>query len=211
MADEMGLRDRKRQRTRQALISAAMRLFAEKGYEQTTVAEIAASAEVSTKTFFNHFASKDEVLFPHLSARIEDAVALIEQPKPGEKMSDVLMRAMEHMLADAVRDELDAGLASVRLPMIISGPSVQAATLHRYFQAETRLAEALHRAYPDILDAPAAGAVIGSLMGAVLAAALICLQRGDSTDQVQAAARQAIGIAMAGLRSVDDNTHWQNP
>ena len=211
MADEMGLRDRKRQRTRQALISAAMRLFAEKGYEQTTVAEIAAGAEVSTKTFFNHFASKDEVLFPHLSARIEDAVALIEQPKPGEKMSDVLMRAMEHMLADAVRDELDGGLASVRLPMIISAPSVQAATLHRYFQAETRLAEALHHAYPDNLDAPAAGAVIGSLMGAALSAALICLQRGDTSEQVQAAARQAIGIAMAGLRSVDDNAKGQQP
>src|ERR1700739_3018769 len=139
MADEMGLRDRKRQRTRQALISAAMRLFAAKGYEQTTVAEIAAAAEGSTKTFFNHFASKDEVLFPHLSARIEDAVNVIEQRKPTDNMSDVLMRAMEHMLADGVRDELDGGLASVRLPMIISVPSVQAATLHRYFQAETRI------------------------------------------------------------------------
>jgi AcrR family transcriptional regulator len=204
MTDEMGLRDRKRQRTRQALISAAMRLFKEKGYEQTTVAEIAAAAEVSTKTFFNHFASKDEVLFPHLSARIDDAVAVIKQRQPDDNMSDVLLKAMEHMLADAVRDELDGGLASVRLPMIISVPSVQAATLHRYFQAETRLAEALHDAYPDILDAPAAGAVIGSLMGAALAAALICLQRGDTTEQVQSAARQAIGIAMAGLGSMDN-------
>ena len=204
MADEVaGLRDRKRQRTRQALIDTAMRLFAEKGYEQTTVAEIAAAAEVSTKTFFNHFASKDEVLFPHLSARVEGAVAVIEQRNPSEKPSDVLLRAMEHMLADAVRDELDGGLAAVRLPMIISVPSVQAATLHRYFQAETRLAEALHDAYPDLLDAPAAGAVIGSLMGAALAAALICLQRGDTTERVQAAVRQAMGIAMAGLRSVD--------
>ncbi len=90
-------------------------------------------------------------------------------------MSDVLIRAMEHMLADAVRDELDGGLASVRLPMIISVPSVQAATLHRYFQAEARLAEALHHAYPDLFDAPAAGAVIGSIMGAALAATLISL------------------------------------
>ncbi|HTX96125.1 MAG TPA: TetR/AcrR family transcriptional regulator [Mycobacterium sp.] len=200
--DELGLRDRKRQRTRQALISAAMRLFKEKGYEQTTVAEIAAAAEVSTKTFFNHFASKDEVLFPHLSARIDDAVAIIEQRQPDDNMPDVLVKAMEHMLADAVRDELDGGLASVRLPMIVSVPSVQAATLHRYFQAETRLARALHDAYPDLLDAPAAGAVIGSLMGSALAAALICLQRGDTTERVQAAARQAIGIAMAGLHSM---------
>jgi AcrR family transcriptional regulator len=209
MPDEMGLRDRKRQRTRQALISAAMRLFEEKGYEQTTVAEIAAAAEVSTKTFFNHFASKDEVLFPHLSARIDDAVAVIERHKPAEKISDVLMHAMEHMLADAVRDELDGGLASVRLPMIISVPSVQAATLHRYFKAETRLADALHHAYPDQLDAPSAGAAIGSLMGAALAAALISLQRGDTTKQVQAAVRQAISIAMEGLRSMDNDRAQQ--
>ena len=48
-------------------------------------------------------------------------------------------------------------------------------------------------------------------MGAALAAALICLQRGDTTEQVQAAARHAIGIAMAGLRSVDDNPKGQQP
>ncbi len=62
----MGLRERRRQQTGQ-LISAAMRLFGQKGYAQTTVAEIASAAGVSTKTFFNYFASKDEVLFPHLS------------------------------------------------------------------------------------------------------------------------------------------------
>ena len=100
------MRERKRQQTRHSLISAAMRLFAEKGYEETTVAEIAAAAGVSTKTFFNYFASKDEVLFPHLSGRIDAAVAVIEQHRPGEDVADVLIRAMEHMLADAVRDEL---------------------------------------------------------------------------------------------------------
>jgi AcrR family transcriptional regulator len=202
MAAEMGLRKLKRERTRQALISAAMRLFEKKGYEQTTVAEIAAAAEVSTKTFFNYFTSKDEVLFPHLAGRIDAAVDVIEQRSPDEDIADVLVRAMGHMLADAVRDELDGGLASVRLPMIMSVPEVQAATLHRYFLAETQLAEALYRAYPEVLDPPAAAAVIGSLMGAPLAAALVCLQRGDTTEQVRAAAQQAIGIALEGLRNL---------
>ncbi|HYB35992.1 MAG TPA: helix-turn-helix domain-containing protein [Mycobacterium sp.] len=203
MADDMGLRERKRDRTRRALIDAAMRLFEEKGYEQTTVAEIAAVAEVSTKTFFNYFTSKDEVLFPYLSGRIDAAVALIEQRGPRESMADVLVRAMEHMLADAVRDEFKGGLASARLPMIMTVPAVQAATLHRYFLAETQLAEALHRAYPHALDPPAAAAVVGSVMGAALAAALVCLQHGETTEQVQAAAQRAIGIAIGGLRNID--------
>jgi AcrR family transcriptional regulator len=202
MADQAGLRERKRQRTRQALISAAMQLFAQKGYDQTTVAEIAAVADVSTKTFFNHFASKDEVLFPHLSGRIDAAVAVIEQRRPGENMADVLVRAMEHMLASAVKDELAAGLASARLPWVLSVPAVQAATLRRYFLAETQLAEALHRAYPQTLDEPAAAAVIGSLMGAVLAAALASLQHGATTGQTQATVRRALDITVGGLQSL---------
>ena len=202
MADETGLRELKRRRTRRALIDAAMRLFGEKGYEQTTVAEIAAAAEVSTKTFFNYFTSKDEVLFPYLTGRIDAAVDVIAAHRPDESIADALVRAMEHMLADAVREELDGGLATVRLPMILSVPEVQAATLHRYFLAETRLAEALHHAYPEVLDPPAAAAVIGSLMGAALAAALVSLQHGDTTEQVRAAAQRAIGIAVEGLRNV---------
>lgn len=202
MSDGTGLRELKRQRTRQALIRAAMRLFEEKGYEQTTVAEIAAAAEVSTKTFFNYFTSKDEVLFPHLAGRIDAAVKVIAGRRPDDSMVDVLVRAMDRMLADAVTQELDGGLASVRLPMIMTVPDVQAATLHRYFLAETKLAEALQRAFPEVLDPPAAAAVVGSLMGAPVAAALVCLNRGDSTDEVRAAAQRAISIALNGLRNV---------
>lgn len=199
----MGLRERKRQQTRQELISAAMRLFEERGYEQTTVAEIAAAVGVSTKTFFNYFASKDEVLFPHLSRRIEAAVALIEQRSPDHQMADVLVSAMQHMLADALTEEVDGGLAAVRLPMIMSVPAVQAATLHRYFLAETQLAQALHRAYQDTLDAAAAAAVIGSVMGAAIATALVCLQEGDTTEQLRVAVERAVGIAMHGVRNVE--------
>ncbi len=201
-ASEMGLRERKRQQTRQDLISAAMRLFEERGYEQTTVAEIASAAAVSTKTFFNYFASKDEVLFPHLSHRIDAAVATIEQRGPDDQMADVLVAAMRHMLADALAEEVDGGLASVRLPLIMSVPAVQAATLHRYFLAETQLAQALHCAYRDALDPAAAAAVIGSVMGAAIAAALVCLQEGNTTDQLRAAVERAIGIAIQGVRNM---------
>jgi len=195
----MSLRERKRQQTRHELISAAMRLFEEKGYEQTTVAAIASAARVSTKTFFNYFASKDEVLFPHLSRRIDAAVALIEHRGPDDQMVDILVAAMQHMLADALIEEVDGGLAAVRLPMIMSVPAVQAATLHRYFLAETQLARALHRAYSDALDLPAAAAVIGSVMGAAIAAALVCLQEGDTTDQLRVTVERAIGIAIQGV------------
>jgi AcrR family transcriptional regulator len=201
-ANEMSLRERKRQQTRRELIGAAMRLFEEQGYEQTTVAEIAAAASVSTKTFFNYFASKDEVLFPHLSRRIDAAVALIDQRGPDDQLADILVAAMQHMLADALTDEVDGGLAAVRLPMIMSVPAVQAATLHRYFLAETELAGALHRAYSDALDPAAAAAVIGSVMGAAIAAALVRLQEGGTGEQLRAAVESAIGIAIHGVHNL---------
>lgn len=200
--DQVGLRERKRRQTRRELIRAAMRLFEGKGYEETTVAEIASAAGVSTKTFFNYFASKDEVLFPHLSRRIEAAVDLIERRGPDDQMAEVLVAAMQHMLADALAEEVDGGLAAIRLPMIVSVPAVQAATLHRYFMAETQLARALQRSYSDTLDPAAAAAVIGSVMGAAIAAALVCLQEGDDGQQLRVSVERAVDIAIRGVRSI---------
>src|SRR5512147_435167 len=55
------LRQRKRARTRAALIASALELFARQGYEATTIDEIAAAADVSPRTYFRYFATKEEV------------------------------------------------------------------------------------------------------------------------------------------------------
>lgn len=58
-----GLRERKKRRTKAAIADAALDLFLAKGFEQTTIAEIAEAAEVSPRTFFSYFQTKEEAAF----------------------------------------------------------------------------------------------------------------------------------------------------
>ena len=78
-------RIRKKQATRLALEEAALRLFAEQGYEQTTVEEIAEAAGVAVRTFFRYFASKQHVLFGEVAqGRIDALRTRLWARPPGE-------------------------------------------------------------------------------------------------------------------------------
>jgi AcrR family transcriptional regulator len=195
VGDGAGLRERKKQRTRDALVCAAVRLFEQNGYEQTTVAEIAAAADVSTRTFFLHFPAKEDVLFANAEVRIDTGLQAIAERSPGEPISDVLAGAMTHMITNSFTGDLTTGLA-VRVRLVLAKPSLLARQFHWLFAAQSELAEALRQAYPDELDPISAAALVGALIGAVNAAALTALSQGDTPEQMRSAMLRATDIAL---------------
>lgn len=192
------LRERKRERTRRALVAAAAKLFARKGYDETTVAEIAAAAEIGTRTFFSYFASKDDVLFPDSDARVRATLAAIADRDPAERPVDVLVRALDA----AVEDDADllGPMAAVRTRLARTVPAVRGKALHVQMDGQREIARALAEAYPE-LDRVDAAALTGALTGAVGAALDVLMEDEDAEPAVlRARLRTATDLALRPWR-----------
>jgi AcrR family transcriptional regulator len=93
MVPVAGLRERKKQHTRDALLTAAFDLFARKGFEATTVDEIAEAVVVSSRTFFRYFASKDDVLLKAIDDQFTAMFAEFDARPAGEPVLTALRHA----------------------------------------------------------------------------------------------------------------------
>ncbi|MFE2282551.1 TetR family transcriptional regulator [Streptomyces sp. NPDC059454] len=138
-----GLRERKKQRTRDALVRAALELIATRGYEGTTVDDIAAAVDVSQRTFFRYFASKEEVVFfvPRLAE--SHVVEAVRARPPGEAPLEVLRRAVLDSwdgINEAVEQLVPLELHMRVYRVIESTPALLAAHLRRATELEEELA-----------------------------------------------------------------------
>lgn len=90
---EMPLRARKRARTRASIERTALNLFVERGFDATTIAEIADACEIGERTFFSYFASKEDVALSDISAELEALEALLAARRPDQGLIDVFRAA----------------------------------------------------------------------------------------------------------------------
>ncbi|MBR1133624.1 TetR/AcrR family transcriptional regulator [Bradyrhizobium iriomotense] len=135
-----GLRERKQQETRERLTRAAMALFLERGFEATTIDDIAAAADVSRRSFFHYFASKEDVV----AAWQEDAAAALVTEILARPADEAMLTAAENAIAAAVK-RIDPAEAAAMSRLKRDNPALQARDQLKYEKLERALAEGLAR------------------------------------------------------------------
>lgn len=162
----LGLRERKKIRTRETIRREAFRLIEENGYAATTVEQIAEAAEVSPSTFFRYFPSKESVL---LTDDLDSALlgALAAQP-PDLSPSQALRRAYEVTMANMTTEQREFEDARQRL--MFSIPELKAAMYDEYYRTVSSIAEAIGRRIGRAPDDFELRVFAGALTGAMMAA-----------------------------------------
>jgi len=134
------LRDRRKRRTAQGIVAEALELFAERGFERTTIDQIAAAADISRRTFFRYFADKEELFFAEDERLLEVVEATLDAAPAGEPVLELARRATRALAAHSVADP-ERRLARERL--IAATPALQARRLAKNLRWEQAIAARL--------------------------------------------------------------------
>ncbi|MFD7230868.1 TetR family transcriptional regulator [Streptomyces sp. NPDC059881] len=198
MSAELGLRERKKRRTYQAISDAAIALFLEKGFDAVSVAEVAAAAEVSKPTLFRYFPAKEDLVL-HRFADHEDEAARV-----------VAARAEDETPLDALRRHLLDGLAR-RDPVTGLNDHPHVLAFHRLLYGTPSLVARLcpYQGRSEEALAAALGAGVGGRLaaGQIVAVLRVLAEEnwrriaaGERADDVYADAVAAVDLAFGQLR-----------
>ncbi|MFE4335875.1 TetR family transcriptional regulator [Streptomyces sp. NPDC056831] len=201
-----GLRERKKRRTRDALLHAALDLFTDQGYEETTVDEIVDAVEVSQRTFFRYFASKEEAAFA-IQEMVESHFLseLRRRPAaeaPFEAMRSAVLRAW-NSIGEAIEAIVTVELHMRTYRMIESTPSLLAAHLRRSMDLENRIALLIaEREGLDVRTDPRPRVAVAAFCGVMRVTGQLWGQgRDTSVDSLRALTEvylDQLGPALAG-------------
>jgi AcrR family transcriptional regulator len=157
-----GLRERKKQRTRERIVEAAFELFDERGFDGTTIADIAEAADIAPRTFFAYFPSKDDVVFHDFEAKHAMVASWLNEREPGTNVIDALHAGIAG--ATAEMDRPSAREKRCRTRLVRENESLAAHSQHLMGKFGELIAEAAAR---DLGDEP------GDLRPRLVAAATV--------------------------------------
>jgi AcrR family transcriptional regulator len=179
----LGLRERKKARTKAAIQEHALRLFREQGYAETTVEQIAAAAEVSPSTFFRYFPAKEDTVLTDFMDR-ETFEVMVKAPARLSPL-EALRYAINEVFSDMSDEHLQ--LEMVRNDLIRSVPELRRGMLMELIRPRDLLAEAVARRLGRPLDDPDLRLYAAAVMGVFMNLAL------ESTGQDPAASVARLG------------------
>jgi len=195
MLDGLGLRERKKLQTRQAIVVSALRLFSERGYRAVTVADIADAANVSPRTFFSYFPSKEDLLLVDADARMEEALDAFHRSCHDGPILPLALRLAQASVATA-RESLGASGNSA-LDAEFVHAAMAKGLAGRWLTWEDELAAAIAEA----TDADPADPRPRTAAGAILAAIRALLEVGGRSAGVNPAMTldRAFELVASGL------------
>lgn len=190
-------RESKKQQTREALIDAASRLFRRDGFDRATVDQIAAEAGVSRRTFFRYFPTKEAVVFPNTTARIERFRELLGQRAPGESVFDVVRRACLDLALELFIHHEELVLQH---RLVEASPALLAYDRDKDRRWEAVLAGALLGPEPtSVTEQRRARILAGAAMGAIHVALEEWYATGGRADLVRLG-EEALGLLERGFQ-----------
>jgi AcrR family transcriptional regulator len=190
-----GLRERKKARTRAAIQHEALRLFRERGYEETTVDQIAEAVEISPSTFFRYFGTKEDVVLTD-----DYDVLLVEQYRaqpPDLGPVHALRRTVRSVLGNLSEEER-ADMRE-RTELALSVPELRAAQLDQFVQTIRQVTELIAERANRDPDDIGVRTLAGAILGVMIAAEFYWAEHPDSDLVVlleDALARLESGLAL---------------
>jgi AcrR family transcriptional regulator len=165
MASELGLRERKKEQTRQHLAETARRLFLERGFDAVTIAEVASEADVSVGTVFNYFPTKEDLFYSGMEVFEEELIDAVRERPAGESALAAFRRVVLDGIPRLARDET-AEVIAAAARVVGSSRSLQARerelVAHYTEQLAALIASETRRPADDVEAASVAAALMGA-------------------------------------------------
>ena len=196
-----GLRERKKQKTRKTIIEVALELFVERGYEETTIAEIADAAEVSPRTIFAYFPSKEDILFCDMP-EIQERLAQVLRDRPEGATA---LGALRDFIAGSLSPENEGRNVALRRRIVVAGNETlrrnERARLAPFEQLMAEaIAEDLH-AGPDDIRPRMVAAALFAAFGAIQDHDPAAPPESSSPEQAMAVIDDVMGFLRGGLEA----------
>jgi AcrR family transcriptional regulator len=193
---EIGLRERTKARRRSAIIRAAYELFAERGYDATTVADIAEAAEVAPRTVAMYFPAKQDIALSRFTDGVAGLSAALRDRQPGETLHEVFGR----WLLASQTDPEDRELHRLAVRMFAANPDLGALRTARMAAA---IGEGAAIIADEIGGTPGAiGHRIAAAAAAAIAMEVVDIEPGAEREEAVAAAMRFLEGGNAALAAL---------